>query len=235
MAKQYWLQYHKFDDYGRPGRNGISTRKHEFISRLNFDKDVILLILGIKPTENNLRKCGLPLSVLNEIDAKKTAYFLWEKFVAKKYERLACEEFRYTITGDEGSCVLYQRNPIIFKSPEFSEFWGQHCQRGLICLSNYGVPFPELAEIGEGLVYRSSRASNLPGLVSTGKVTVSQDVWRGLKFLQERLSRNQLSDISEAIKLLKKYGYQATADWATSHPQDYWLAWKQGFEVQPEV
>ena len=235
MAKQYWLQYHDFHKYGSPGFNGIDTRKDEFISRLNFGKDIILLILGVKPTKNNLRSCGLPLLIENGVDTKKTAYFLWEKFVAKKYERLAGEEFRYMIIGDENSCVGYQRNPVMFKSPEFYEFWGRHNRRGLICLSNYGVPFPELEEIGEGLVYRPSRVSNLPSLVSSGKVTVSQDVWRGLKFLQEKLPRNQLCNRSEAIKLLKQYGHQAAANWATSHPQDYLLAWKHGFEVQSEV
>jgi hypothetical protein len=190
MARQYWLQYHNFNKYGSPGFNAVDTRKDEFLSKMHFGKDVILLMLGLKPTRNSLRECGLPLSVLNEVNPGKTAYFIWEKFVAKEYELLTGEEFRYAIVGHESSCVDYRKNPVILKSPEFSKFWKQHCQRGLICLSSYGVPFPELEKIGEGLVYRPGRASNLSGLVASGKVTVSQDVWKGLRFLQERLPKN---------------------------------------------
>ena len=238
MAKQYWLQYHDFDKYGCPADFcGISTNKSKFLSEMRWGKDVVLLMIGLKPTPNNLLGCRFPLSIINQINTNQRLYMFWEKFTAQRYENVGQKQsghFDYLICGDD--YVNFRNRPIILQSPEFKDFWKSYNSHGFIRLSDCGgVPFPELAEIGEGLVYRPSRASNLPGLVSSGKVTVSQDVWRGLKFLQEKLPRNQLCNRSEAIKLLKQYGHQATADWATSHPQDYWLAWKQGFEVQPEV
>lgn len=240
MAKQYWLQYHDFEkNHYPPSFCGINTNKSKFLSEMRWGKDVVLLMIGLKPTINNLLDCGFPLSIINQINTNQRLYMFWEKFTAQRYEYIGQKQFGgfdYEIYGDENDYVDFRNRPIILQSPEFKDFWKSYNSHGFIRLSDCGgVPFPELAEIGEGLVYRPSRVSNLPGLVSSGKVTVSQDVWRGLKFLQEKLPRNQLCNRSEAIKLLKKYGHQAAANWATSHPQDYLLAWKHGFEVQSEV
>ena len=185
MAKQYWLQYHSFEQYGSPGFAGINTNKDEFLSRMRWGEyqDIILLILGLRPTVNNLLECELPLSIREQVDTTRQIYVLWEKFTAESYEHIGENQsggFGYTIFGSDDDCVDFRNQSIILQSSEFEDFWKSHNRRGLICLSDYGVPFPELEEIGEGLIFRPGRSSQKSELNISEKVSISQDVWKGI-------------------------------------------------------
>lgn len=237
MAKQYWLQYHSFEKYGPPGFAGINTNKNEFLSRIRWGKhqDIILLILGLRPTVNNLLECELPLSIREQVDTNRQIYMLWEKFTAENYDIRGKQfgDFDYTIFGND--CVDFRKQSIILQSSEFKDFWDRHNRRGLICLSDYRVPFPELEEIGEGLIFRPGRNSQKSELNISEKVLISQDVWKGIEFIRKRLPKNQLYNPVEVSRTLKEYGYNTTADWIKSHPKEYIGGWKVGFQVETKA
>ena len=240
MAKQYWLQYHSFERYGPPSFAGIDTNKDEFLSRMRWGQyqDIILLMVGLKPTENNLLECGLPLSIREQVSTDQRVYVLWEKFIAESYKYLGEKQFGgfdYSIFGNEKGCVDLRSRSIVFQSPEFEEFWTSYNRHGLICLSDHCVPFPELEKIDEGLIYRTRRVSQNSNLNISGKVPVSQDVWKGIEFIRQRLPKHQLAHLAEVCSTLKRYRYDATEDWIKKHPQEYLGGWKYGFEVQAEA
>jgi hypothetical protein len=139
--------------------------------------------------------------------------------------------FDYTIYGNENDCVDFRNSPIILQSSEFKDFWARFKLHGFICLSDYDVPFPELEDIGEGLVFRPRRPLRQSRLNISGRVPVTQHVWEGIAFIRQRLPRNQLSDPLEVCKTLREYGYFPTADWIKSHPTEYLAGSRIGFQV----
>ncbi len=239
MAKQYWLQYHSFERYGPPGFAGIDTNKDEFLSRMRWGQyqDIILLMVGLKPTENNLLTCGLPLSMREQINTNQRVYVLWEKFIAESYEYIGEKQFGgfdYSIFGNEKDCVDLRSRSIIFQSPEFTDFWASYNRHGLICLSDHGILFPELEKIDEDLIYRPRKVTQKSNLEISEKVSVSPEVWKGIEFIRQRLPKHQLANFSEVCSTLKRYGYKASEDWIKQHPQEYLGGWRFGFEVQSE-
>lgn len=237
MARQYWLQYHNFDKEGPPGCAIIHTNKDEFKFKLRLNQDVIFLIVGLEPKPSNLRACGISPSILATVDSRKRFYFIWEKFVAEEWDYLGEKQFGgfdYEISGDEEDCIVYKDSPIVLTSPEFRAFWASYNQHGFICLSDHGCPFPELEQTGEGLIFRRGRTASQSKLGISDKVTVSQEVWKGIALLRQKLSRQQLCNLIQVDTVLRRYGHSTTADWIRAHPKEYLGGWQFGFDVKLE-
>ncbi len=236
MTRQYWLQYHNFEKEGCPGKWAINTNKDNFKSKLNRGNDIIYLIVGLEPKPFKLIECGISASILSTIDSQKRLYFIWEKFIAREWNYIGEKDFGgfdYEILGNGGHC--YQDAPIILQSQEFKDFWNSYKLHGLICLSDYGCPFPELEQTGEGHKFHPKRRSQSGTLRIANRVMVSEDVYKGIVFIKKQFSRQQLSNLNEVEAKLRRYGHKMTADWITSHRKEYFAGWKVGFDLQSDT
>jgi hypothetical protein len=163
---------------------------------------------------------------------ERRLYYIWEKFIAREWSYVGEKQFGgfdYEISGDEVRC--YQNTPIILKSQEFKDFWKSYNLHGLICLSDYGCPFPELEQTGEGHQFRSRINAKRSVCSFSDKVQVSQEVHQGLVFLKKELTRQQLSNLNDVDTKLRRYGHKHTADWIKQYPKEYMSGLRLGFDT----
>ncbi|HEY9761260.1 MAG TPA: hypothetical protein V6D07_01980 [Trichocoleus sp.] len=183
-------------------------------------QDVVFLMVGLNSSEPALKQFGLTKQNISE-NERGRLYFLWEKFLPTQVKRTgerASGGFSYEVSGD---VLETYKPPILLTSLKFKGFWHSYHRHGFICLSDLGMPFPELEKTGD------FEKKQLP----KGKVVVSEKMLGEIKFLKAKLGRVKISNLSEVDQLLKQYGLQETADWINTHSADYYAGLRNGFEV----
>lgn len=220
MSKKCWLQYHNFEENGFPSAGSINTNRASCEAELALAQDVVFLMVGLNSSEPALKQFGLTKQNISE-NERGRLYFLWEKFLPTQVKRTgerASGGFSYEVSGD---VLETYKPPILLTSLKFKGFWHSYHRHGFICLSDLGMPFPELEKTGD------FEKKQLP----KGKVVVSEKMLGEIKFLKAKLGRVKISNLSEVDQLLKQYGLQETADWINTHSADYYAGLRNGFEV----
>ncbi|HEY9879546.1 MAG TPA: hypothetical protein V6D29_13905 [Leptolyngbyaceae cyanobacterium] len=222
MGRKCWLQYHNFEENGFPTAASIKTNKAACEAELALSRDIIFLMVGLNPSELVLKQFGLTKQDISGSERGRV-YFLWEKFLPTQVKRVGERPsggFSYEVSGD---VLDTYRPPILLTSLKFKGFWHSYHRHGFICLSELGMPFPELEKTGD------FEKKQLP----KGKVVVSEKTLEEIKFLKAKLGRVKISNLSEVDQLLKQYGLRETAEWINTHSADYYAGLRNGFEVVP--
>jgi len=246
MAKRYWIQYHSYEAMQGPPKPGvICTDLASSQSPLQLGKDVIFILVSIRPRETPLIDCGLPPSVLPEIENQTQCFFLWSKFVPKSWDQVAEKRyggFNHEIRARSNSCTLFQKSPILLQSQEFKFFWhkvglGPHFGHGLIRLSQKpACPFPELENVGEDFVYQNDMYRvGQHRLRIPKKVKVPNYVDVAIKFMRNHVhQRHELLLTAHIVSALNRHGYSSAACWIHTHQPEYLGAIKFGYQVKPQ-